>query len=64
MKKSIICFLTLISMLLTVIGFDKATDVKGYDYPDEYINGIYYPISLSTGKDASGNLVFKDSSVY
>lgn len=61
MKKSIICFLTLISMLLTVIGFDKTTDVKGYDYPDEYINGIYYPISLSTGKDALGSLVFKDS---
>lgn len=59
-KKTISVILSLTLMLGTVGGFN-CKSVKAYDFPTEYINGINYPISLSTGKDASGKLVFKDS---
>ena len=60
MKRVILFFCTIMMMLLLLMAFQFHKNVKAYDYPEEYINGIYYPISLDTGKDSEGRLVFKD----
>ena len=51
----------IIIAVVMFLGMCKASQIKAYDEPIVYNNGIVYPIDLNTGKDSSGKIVIPDT---